>query len=169
MTLNHKRLALFFVSALALIGCTNNDNNQTEEELYLCCKENALAANDVNNLDQNAGTITPFPYMTPDGDGYNDFFIIENIEEYPNNTVTIYDMQDNLVFSAENYNNSFDTSFWGVNENLPNGSYRYKIIVEDEATYIANGYLCLIIDFDQEPKFISSECAEVKFDPMIGY
>ncbi len=61
------------------------------------------------------------PVVTPNGDGYNDFFEIKCIETVPN-TVEIYDRWNQAVISpVSNYQNNFDGKRNGVA--LPEGVY----------------------------------------------
>lgn len=72
--------------------------------------------------------------FSPNGDGLNDFWIIEGIEAYPQNAVVIYNRWGNRVFEIKNYNN-VDKVFWGeanVMTNLgagklPSGTYFFEI------------------------------------------
>ncbi|MBZ4042155.1 gliding motility-associated C-terminal domain-containing protein [Flavobacterium hibisci] len=76
--------------------------------------------------------------FSPNGDGINDFFKIDNIDEttcYPENTVEIYNRWGILVFETTNYNNTtnaFDGTSRGrttikQSEGLPTGTYFYII------------------------------------------
>ncbi|WP_276389821.1 gliding motility-associated C-terminal domain-containing protein [Eudoraea chungangensis] len=47
-------------------------------------------------------------YVNPNGDGENDFLVIEGIEEYPDNNIEIYNRYGVLVYKLENYANQFD-------------------------------------------------------------
>lgn len=77
--------------------------------------------------------ITIYNGFTPDGDGLNDTWIIENIENFANNTVSIFNRWGNKVWSTTNYNNT--TNFWdGKNNNdatLTRGTYFYIIELEN--------------------------------------
>ncbi|WP_159688912.1 Ig-like domain-containing protein [Flavobacterium sp. 9R] len=73
--------------------------------------------------------------MSPNNDNYNDLFIIERIENYPNNSVEIYDRYGKPVFRIEGYNNNSKV-FKGLSNGpitidrddyLPNGTYYYVI------------------------------------------
>lgn len=59
--------------------------------------------------------------ITPNGDGFNDYFLIENIEKFPNNSITILNRWGNTVFNTINYTNNFDGA------NLADGTYFYII------------------------------------------
>ncbi len=67
--------------------------------------------------------------ITANGDGYNDVWNIQNIEYYPNNKVTIYNRNGMVVFSQENYNNSWNGTF--NNNQLPDGTYYYVLKFND--------------------------------------
>lgn len=71
--------------------------------------------------------------FTPDGDGLNDNWVIENIDIYENNTVTIFNRWGNKVWSTSNYNNT--TNSWdgkGTNGTvLTSGTYFYVIELEN--------------------------------------
>ena len=64
--------------------------------------------------------------ITPDGDGQNEEFIIFCVEEFPDNTVEIYNRWGQLVFEAENYDNSWVGTDQSGNP-LPEGPYYYVI------------------------------------------
>jgi gliding motility-associated-like protein len=96
--------------------------------------------------------------ISPNGDGTNDLFTIENITDecYVNNTVEIYNRWGVLVFETKNYNNT-DNTFDGTSrgrtnikqsEGLPTGTYFYILNYSSETTsgtqtYTKNGYLYL--------------------------
>jgi gliding motility-associated-like protein len=70
--------------------------------------------------------------VSPNGDGDNDTFIIRNIENYPNNTVSIYNRWGVKVFEVDGYGQ--DKVFRGISEGrvtvqkseeLPEGTYFY--------------------------------------------
>ncbi len=46
--------------------------------------------------------------ITPNGDGMNDYFIIENIEKLESSKLKIYNRWGKLVYSSENYQNNWD-------------------------------------------------------------
>ena len=51
--------------------------------------------------------------VSPNGDGLHDFLEIENIEQFPENQVIIYDRWGGQVYSAKGYNNT-STVFEGI-------------------------------------------------------
>lgn len=57
--------------------------------------------------------------ITPNGDGYNDCFVIENCDKYEGNILQIFNRWGNIVFETENYNNKWD------GEDLADGTYYF--------------------------------------------
>ncbi|WP_423998563.1 gliding motility-associated C-terminal domain-containing protein [Maribacter sp. IgM3_T14_3] len=88
--------------------------------------------------------------ITPDGDGTNDFFRIENIESFPNNTVQIYNRWGIVVYEMSGYDNVTNT-FQGVSNGratiskdseLPVGVYFYVIKYNNNGDNLdKSGYL----------------------------
>jgi len=63
--------------------------------------------------------------FTPNGDGINDSFYIENISYYPDNEVSIYNIYGLTVFSQIGYKNDWQGTY--NNATLPDGTYFYII------------------------------------------
>ena len=94
--------------------------------------------------------------FTPNGDNFNEWFQIENIEDfncYPSNTVEIYNRWGVLVYNTKNYDN-VGRRFEGISEGrttvkksdeLPTGTYFYLIqwTTTDGQTVTKDGYLYL--------------------------
>lgn len=94
--------------------------------------------------------------VSPDGDGNNDYFIIGNLEKYPNNTVEIFNRWGVKVFETTNYGSTGNV-FKGISEGratlnregkLQTGTYFYIInyqYTEDGKTKTdkKSGYLYL--------------------------
>ncbi len=60
--------------------------------------------------------------FTPNEDGYNDVFFIKGLDDYPDNSLVIYNRWGNLVYEKSGYANDWK----GVNQNgelLPDGTY----------------------------------------------
>ena len=81
------------------------------------------------------GDVVIYNGVTPDGDGMNDYFIIDNIWLYPQNTVRIYNRWGREVFYTENYDSNGNV-FNGIaqgkgiinqGEQLPTGTYYYIV------------------------------------------
>lgn len=79
--------------------------------------------------------------FTPNGDGLNDFWVIDNIEKYPNNKVHVFNRWGNKIFSTTNYdnvNNRWDGKT--RTETATSGTYFY-IILNAEDKLIKKGWI----------------------------
>ncbi|TCC96256.1 Ig-like domain-containing protein [Pedobacter hiemivivus] len=63
--------------------------------------------------------------MSPNGDGVNDKWLIDNIDAYPNNEVKVFDKGGRLMYSKKGYDNSWDATLNGLP--LAEGTYYYVI------------------------------------------
>ena len=97
--------------------------------------------------------ITVYNAVSPNNDNSNDFFFIDGLECYPDNTVEIYNRWGILVYSEIGYDNNLK-SFKGIsegrntinkNELLPDGTYFYilKYTDEENKKHDRSGYLYL--------------------------
>lgn len=81
------------------------------------------------------GDVVIYNAVTPDGDGMNDYFIIDNINYFPTNNVSIFNRWGRKVFETSSYDskgNVFNGYAQGngvVNpdEKLPSGTYYYVV------------------------------------------
>lgn len=71
---------------------------------------------------------TVYDIITPNGDGHNDRWEIKNIHLYPDNEVTIFNRQGNIVYQKESYDNSWDGTYNG--KPLPQGTYYYILKIK---------------------------------------
>lgn len=69
--------------------------------------------------------VKPENFITPNADGINDRWVIQNIQLYPDNVVTVFDRAGRTVFRMSGYNNSWDGYFNG--SLLTKGTYYYTI------------------------------------------
>jgi len=74
--------------------------------------------NDVNTL-----KITNL--ITPNGDGKNDFWIVEKIDQFPNNSVRIFNKAGRVIFTMKGYDNSWNATVNGTP--IDEGTYYYLI------------------------------------------
>ena len=63
--------------------------------------------------------------FSPNGDGINDYWQIVGIDNYPNNTITIFNRLGIKVFSSSNYKNDWNGFFNG--KVVPDGTYFYEL------------------------------------------
>ena len=93
-----------------------NDDNHADNEVDY--------EHDAANMDDLV-KIKATNILTPNGDGYNDKWIIENIDFYPNNEVKIFDKAGRMVYGKKSYDNSWDGMLNGMP--LAEGTYYYVI------------------------------------------
>jgi gliding motility-associated-like protein len=72
-------------------------------------------------------TINIHNVLTPNGDGDNDYFMIEGIQFYPNNQVQILDKWGDVVYEKRNYDNSWNGVSSKNSNQLPAGTYYYLV------------------------------------------
>lgn len=94
-----------------------------------------------------------FNVVTPNGDGIHDVLTIRGLEDFPNNTIKIYNRWGVLVYSTRGYNsrsNVFDGTSQGrvtvdPDNKLPVGTYFYILEYEDQGGVqkTLNGYIYL--------------------------
>lgn len=87
--------------------------------------------------------ITVFNGISPNGDGNNDLFYIENIAEFPSNHVEVFNRWGQKLFAADNYDN-VNTVWKGTQKDsgtlAPSGTYFY-IITLGNGTKPIKGWL----------------------------
>ena len=107
-------------------------------------------SNATNDRATASVTVTPrstdecgflFNMISPDGDGTNDLLRINCIEDYPNNSLQIFDRYGNEVFTANGYDNSWMGT--GKNGDLPKGTYFYILDLGD-GTEVQKGWIQII-------------------------
>jgi gliding motility-associated-like protein len=81
--------------------------------------------------------------ITPNNDGKNDLFVINFLEQiYPDLTVTIFNRWGSVVFESTGYQVPWDGTHNG--EELPMGTYFYKIELNDESNTVYTGPISII-------------------------
>ncbi|OIQ37486.1 MAG: hypothetical protein BM555_00755 [Crocinitomix sp. MedPE-SWsnd] len=70
--------------------------------------------------------------FTPNGDGFNDFFVIVNIEQYPDNAIVIFNRWGDQVYAAEPYQSEWDGNSAGAKmkitgDNVVDGTYFFVL------------------------------------------
>jgi len=72
-----------------------------------------------------------FPTLfTPDGNGLNDVFAVQNIESYPDNEMHIYNRYGNEVYSTQGY--GVNQKYW-TGQGMPEGTYYYVLQVNHQS------------------------------------
>lgn len=111
----------------------------TVRGVTLCAYSNMYRV-DLKNYDCE---VESYSGITPNGDGKNDKWIIDNIEINQPNEVTIFSRWGQKIWQASNYNN--ETTVWtGLSQSgskLPDGTYFYTIEVSGNASASKSGWI----------------------------
>jgi gliding motility-associated-like protein len=130
-------------------------NGQNTQSITISPKETAtytvIATNDEGCSSSLDFTITvkkdqpliPNNVVTPNGDGKNDTWIIKNIEQYPNNTVRIFDRAGRLIYVKKGYSNEWDGT---LNGKLLNEDAYIFVVHPGNGTGILRGTISVIRD-----------------------
>jgi gliding motility-associated-like protein len=98
-----------------------------------CAAEKAITLSLINEVEAK----DPLParnFISPNGDGVNDFFVIANIDSYVDYSLSVYNESGMEVFSADRgYSNNWDGTYNG--KPLPDGAYMY--ILKNDAKGIS--------------------------------
>ncbi|MEX6690727.1 gliding motility-associated C-terminal domain-containing protein [Danxiaibacter flavus] len=95
------------------------------------------------SVDEKDITVLKIPnVITPNGDGFNDKFVIKNLEAYKENELVIFNRWNNIVYNKKNY-----TQDW-TGQNLNAGTYFYILKVKDADNkwHSYNGYVMLMLN-----------------------
>lgn len=78
--------------------------------------------------------------FTPNGDGFNDTFVIEDLNKYPENEILIFNRWGNTIFHEKNYHNEW------TGTGLSEGTYFYILKVKSTAEIWEDyhGYITLL-------------------------
>lgn len=75
--------------------------------------------------------------FSPNGDGTNDGFVIDGIENYPGNKLWVYNRWGNLVFKTKDYDNRWDgvanVSGIYMGHKVPAGTYYFILDLNDNS------------------------------------
>lgn len=105
LTVRPAQTTTYTVTGTSAAGCTS-----TQSITITVIEDYNLVANNV---------------LTPNGDGKNDFFVIQNIDMYPNNEVRIFDRAGRAIYSKRGYTNDWDGTLNG--KPLHEETYYYVI------------------------------------------
>ena len=86
--------------------------------------------------------LTIYNSFSPNDDGVNDFWVIENIEEYENSSLEIFNRNGNKVFSAYNYQNDWNGKY--NDKDLPAHTYFFILDPGSGGLEIIKGHITII-------------------------
>jgi gliding motility-associated-like protein len=79
--------------------------------------------------------------FSPNGDRDNEFFFIDGLASYPDNTVLVYNRWGNEVLKAKNYENDWHGDWKG--KDLPDGTYFYLIRDDAKGEVLQTGWVVI--------------------------
>ncbi|MBN2892898.1 MAG: gliding motility-associated C-terminal domain-containing protein [Bacteroidales bacterium] len=82
-----------------------------------------------------------FPNLiTPDGNGKNDYWVVNGIRDLEGYTLTIYNKLGEIVFQTDDYDNSWNATYNG--QELPGGTYYYIFSYGRSTSY--SGFISVV-------------------------
>jgi gliding motility-associated-like protein len=80
--------------------------------------------------------------FSPNGDGINDKWVLNNLEYFTGCSVNIFNRSGQNVYSSSAYSNAWDGTYNG--KPLPVGTYYYVIKTQDAVSSTRTGYITLL-------------------------
>ena len=102
--------------------CGNSD-----QFLYHICNETGCDTATVDIYVNCTTAMTFYSGFSPNGDGLNDFFVIDGISQFPNNELVVFNRWGAEVFRMNGYKNAWNGTW--QNQQLPDGTYYYVLRV----------------------------------------
>ncbi len=84
-----------------------------------------------------------YDVFSPNGDGRNDLWVIDGIERFPGNRLSVYDRWGLLVYQSQGYANTWDGRH-SDGSSLPFGAYFYVLHLGDPADTLLKGSVTII-------------------------
>jgi len=110
---------------------TDNDENPYNDDCDEDGTPNFLDSDSCNDNDLKISTA-----FSPNGDGQNDYWVINGIENYPNAQIMVYNRWGHEVFRAKGYENNWEGNYQENSQKLPPSSYYYVINLGDGSPFI---------------------------------
>jgi gliding motility-associated-like protein len=93
------------------------------------------------NVNKDFESLKASNVLTPNNDGKNDKFIIQNIDLYPNNFLKIFDRNGKILYAKQGYANEWDGNYQG--NPLAEGTYYYILNFGDGLGQYS-GYISIV-------------------------
>ncbi|APG64711.1 hypothetical protein LPB136_04755 [Tenacibaculum todarodis] len=99
-------------------------------------QDDFVSDNNIDTAETKPICLTIYNVFSPNGDGVNDYFKIDCLDKYPNNTLQIYNRWGREVYNVKGYDNKWTGISNGNNvinrkEGLPDGTYFYILNLGD--------------------------------------
>jgi gliding motility-associated-like protein len=126
-------------------GSNSATQADIDEGIYVVTVTDDAGCQLSDTLDLGCEPLIPIvvpQFLSPNADGKNDVWIIQNIEQYPEILVTVYNRWGNVVYEAQPYNNDWNGHYRGTNpESLPAATYFWVIDTQKKSQDPYTGYL----------------------------
>ncbi len=173
-------IKLTFLIIFAMIICSstsckrNDDDNVSPITIspissdFLYCEESDFESKNINNLDEGEAKIQAMCVVTPNWDGVNDIFLVKNLHKYENASVTLLGNNGEVIYKGIEIEEGMSV------KDFPTGTYIYKIVVENEQTFVEYGYVCVAheinsFDFSKISHDLDSEEIYNPNDPVFKH
>lgn len=102
----------FCVQFLLLFPCFvfSQKKNQVVDQKFDSIYYNAATVIARVRIEENIRDVVIYNVLTPNGDGMNDYFYIDDVNLYPNNKVAIYNRWGRKIYETTNYDNHGNVS-----------------------------------------------------------
>lgn len=111
-----------------------------EQACIVLCNELGFCDTTIVIIDVISDSLIIYNGFSPNGDGVNEHFRIDNIEAYPDNSLTIFNRWGGRVYRTESYQNRNGWTGTFADETiLPDGTYFY--ILDDGEGQVYKGFL----------------------------
>jgi len=128
---------------LVSLTVTDNNGNSSTAVAYVSFTGFDL---DLDNIADSCDTeqnpdVTPLLGISPNNDGENDTWIIENITNFPKAKIEVFDRNGIMVYKATDYQNNWNGNRNGSGELVPVGSYYFSINIFGDGSLFIKGWL----------------------------
>jgi gliding motility-associated-like protein len=86
--------------------------------------------------------LLPANNFSPNGDGINDAWVVENLDAYPDHKLTIFDRGGRILYTVRNYDNTWDGRVNGAL--LDEGTYFYVFVFNKPGINIKRGFITIV-------------------------
>ena len=118
---------------LLSVTITDNSGNQTTAQVLI-----TVIASDACGGSNVTGPSVPDAF-TPNGNNFNDTWVIPGLEGYNTKEMTVYSRYGTLVYYSTQYNNDWDGTLLNTGTPVPDGTYYY--ILNLDGGKQLNGYV----------------------------
>jgi gliding motility-associated-like protein len=125
---------------LTVTDVSGNSHSATATVTFTAPDSDSDGVADVCGLE---ASIVPGRGVSPNGDGIHDTWVIENITDYPDALIKVFDRNGREVFGTDGYRNDWGGTGGTGGKLLPVGSYYYIVHLQRPTARNVTGWLYL--------------------------